>query len=415
MVISNNSIKTKDLDLEIKKIISEDEVAKTLLSCFECGMCTSSCPIVEQFPLKPHQMTRLTSLGAENLILSDNVLRFCLTCGKCQEYCPQNVDFIEFIRLARTLLIDRGIEIEETHEGILSIISKIQANRKVGMKLPADLVPEGYEISKTGKVAFFLGCAPILDIVFDYIGPNLMKIARNAIKILNKVLDKPPVVIENMKCCGHDALWKGQFDVFKKLAEHNVKLLNEMGIETVITTCAECYRTLKKDYPKYIDNVNFKVIHITELIADLLKNNKLEFKDKKSLKITYHDPCRLGRHMKVYDPPREVIKYMEERGVDFKEMERSRENSSCCGVSCFINCNDMAKAMQFDRLSEAKNVANILATTCPKCQIHFNCILNEKKENSSEPLDLEVTDLTNLIAIMMGIDHEGKKEDEINE
>jgi len=127
-----------------------------------------------------------------------------------QEYCPQNIDFIEFIKKARRLLIEHGIEIEEPRDGILSTITEIQAKSPSGFKFPFDIVPEGYKISKIGKVAYFFGCVPILDIVFEK-NINLIKIAKNAIKILNKVLEKPPVIIENIKCCGHDALWKGRF------------------------------------------------------------------------------------------------------------------------------------------------------------------------------------------------------------
>lgn len=76
-----------------------------------------------------------------------------------------------------------------------------------------------------------------------------------------------------MKCCGHDSLWKGHFQTFKKLAEYNVNEINKLGIETIITTCAECYRTLKLDYPKYIKNVNFNVIHLSELVADSIRND----------------------------------------------------------------------------------------------------------------------------------------------
>lgn len=396
-------IKNSDLDPNLIKEISEAEEAKTLLTCFQCGMCTSSCPVAEQFILNPHQMTRLAAIGASKQILNEEVLRFCLTCRTCQEYCPQNVDFIEFIKLARRLLIKQGIKYEETHDGILTIISELQANQSSGFKMSSDLIPDGYQISTKGKIAYFFGCLPILHVVFDYLNINLLEIAQNGIKILNKVLKQPPVIIENIKCCGHDALWKGHFETFKKLAEHNVNEINKLGIETIITTCAECYRTLKLDYPKYIKNVNFNVIHLSELIADKIKNNQLEFSETHNITATYHDPCRLGRHMKVYSPPREIFNGMQENGVIFNEMERSSENAPCCGVSCFINCNDLSKALQLDRIIEAKKVADLLVTTCPKCQIHYKCILHEKKEKPSDEIKLEISDLTNLIAKMMGV------------
>lgn len=396
-------LKSSDISIDFINEIYNDEEVKTLLACYQCGQCTSSCPATELFPRNPHQMVRLTGIGFKNQIIDDRALRYCLTCRTCQEYCPQNVDFIEFIKLARKTLIDQGIEYEETHNGILTTINELQANNPKGFEITSELVPEGYEFSKKGDVAYFFGCIPILDTVFDYLDVNLSEIAQNGVKILNKVLDKPPVLIENIKCCGHDALWKGQFDLFKSLAEHNVREINKLGVKKIITTCAECYRTLKLDYPKYLDNVNFEVIHLSELIAEKIEDGTLKFSDSSYKKVTYHDPCRLGRHMKVYDPPRDVLNSMEENGIIFNEMDRVKENGPCCGVSCFINCNDLTKLMQIDRLSEAKKVADVLTTTCTKCQIHFKCFIHEKKEKESEKIDLEITDLTNIIAEVMGL------------
>ncbi len=374
-------------------------------------MCSSSRPIEEQFPLSPDDLTKIAAIGAKNKILRENVLRYCLTCRTCQEYCPQGVDFIEFIKAARRLLVDKGMKYEETHDGILTLLNEIQAKQSSGLILPSDLIPEGSQISKKGKIAYFIGCLPILDVVFNNLDLNLQGIAQNGIKIMNEVLEKPPIILGNMKCCGHDALWKGHFETFKKLAEYNVNEINKLGIETIITTCAECYRTLKLDYPKYIENANFKVIHLTELIADEVESGQFEFLDSPNRAVTYHDPCRLGRHMKVYSPPRKILNSMEEHGIIFNEMPRSKENSVCCGVSCFINCNDLSKALQLDRIKEAKKVADLLVTSCPKCQIHYNCMLQEKKEKISDEIKLEITDITNLIANMMGFSEEKKDEE----
>ncbi|MFX1399455.1 MAG: (Fe-S)-binding protein [Promethearchaeota archaeon] len=396
-------IKSSDLDPSLIKEMSESKEAITTLGCFECGICTASCPVAEQFLLNPHQMTRLMAFGVRKQILDDEVLRYCLTCGICQQYCPQNVDFIEFIKLARRLLVKQGIEFKETHHGILTLLSEIQAKFPSGFKLQSDLVSDGYKISKKGKIAYFFGCLPILDIVFENLNINLLEIAKNSIKILNKALERPPVIIENIKCCGHDALWKGNFETFKKLAEHNVNEINKLGIKTIITTCAECYRTLKKDYPKYIKNAKFNVMHLSELVAEKIRDNQIKFSEDYTKSITYHDPCRLGRHMNVYTPPRSIFNHMKEHGIIFNEMERSSENSPCCGISCFINCNDLSKGFLLDRLSEAKKVADLLVTTCPKCQIHYKCMLHEKKERISDEKELEISDLTNLIAKMMGV------------
>ncbi|MFX1276229.1 MAG: (Fe-S)-binding protein [Promethearchaeota archaeon] len=407
-------IKDSDLDLNLISEISKNEELKSILSCFECGMCTSSCPIGEHFLLNPHQITRLAAFGAKKQVLDEQILRFCLTCRTCQEYCPQDVNFIEFIRLARSLLINEGIKYDETHDGILTLISEIQAKSHLGFEIASDIIPDGYEILKKGKIAYFYGCLPLLDMLFCNYSINLLEIAQNGMKILSEVLEYPPILIDNVKCCGHDALWKGHHETFRKLAEHNVSEINKRGIETIVTTCAECYRTLKIDYPKYIKNVNFNVIHLSELIAGKITNNQLTFSETQDLKVTYHDPCRLGRHMKVYSPPRIILNHMKNNGVTFTEMERSHENSPCCGVSCFINCNDLSKALQADRLSEAQDVAKLLVTTCPKCQIHYSCMINEKKEKPSDEITLKISDLTNLIAQMGVVKIKRKEEKEKN-
>ncbi|MHA1342968.1 MAG: (Fe-S)-binding protein [Promethearchaeota archaeon] len=408
----NNFIQVENNDFveEFKKILLNSEDVKTLFTCYECGQCSASCPVGEVFPRKSHEMVRLSALGAKWQIINDNALRYCLTCRICQEYCPQGVDLIELIKLARSIFLTQEKSYEETHDGILTTITELQAKNQLGLKFPSEFIPERYNISKKGKVAYFYGCLPILNSVFDYLNVNSIEIAQNAIKVLNNVLEEPPVLMENIKCCGHDALWKGYFDTFKQLAEHNIKIIKNLGVETIITTCAECYRTLKIDYPKYIEGVDFQVLHISELIADKLNNGELHFSNSIHKKVTYHDPCRLGRHMKIYSPPREILTAMEQIGLQFNEMERNKEIAPCCGVSCFINCNDMSKLMQYDRLTEAEQVADYLITTCPKCQIHFKCLLHEKKETHKDQLNIIISDLTNLISEALEPQHNQKND-----
>ena len=122
---SKISIKGTELDLTLKKEISNAEDVKSILSCYECGKCTSSCPVAELFPLKPHNITKLTAFGAKDWVLKEEILNVCLTCNSCNVNCPQDVDFIEFIRFGRTILRDQGIELQETHDGILKIIADI--------------------------------------------------------------------------------------------------------------------------------------------------------------------------------------------------------------------------------------------------------------------------------------------------
>ena len=115
---------------------------------------------------------------------------------------------------------------------------------------------------------------------------------------------------------------------------------------------------------------------------------------KINAEVTYHDPCRLGRHMGIYDAPRAALT---SNGVALKEMEHSREKALCCGVSSFMNCNEQTKALRIARMDEAAATgAKTLITTCPKCLAHFNCLKNEK--DAVKKYDLDVVDLSVFLA-----------------
>ncbi len=221
--------------------------------------------------------------------------------------------------------------------------------------------------------------------------PDYLEIPKSVIGILNQN-QTIPVVLSNEKCCGHDNLWRGDIDTFEKLARYNVKLLKDAGVKTIIFSCAEGYYTWKNDYKSLFksDYFNFEIYHITEYI---MKENLLEniiFPQLGNIKVTYHDACRLGRMGGVYDAPREILKQLP--GIEFIEMENSREDANCCGVNAYINCNQITKNIQADRIKEAIEVgADYLITTCPKCLTHFNCYLNENKELKEKIKVLDIT------------------------
>ena len=165
-------------------------------------------------------------------------------------------------------------------------------------------------------------------------------------------------------------------------------MIKEMGIKKIIFSCPECYRTFKIDYAKYFD-FDLEMVHISEIIADAIKNEKISLKGREMI-ATYHDPCRLGRHLGIYEEPRSAIKAMK---IELKEMEHAKERALCCGTSTWIACTSDSEKMRKERLEEAKNTgAKVLITSCPKCQIHFNCTL------SNENMGIKVKDFATLCA-----------------
>lgn len=291
----------------------------------------------------------------------------CLTCGQCPVECPQKVDFLDFVKEER-----KGKEpLDIAHLGVFSEFAELSS------KLDGDINIE--KSSENSKYGYFPGCVDALPLFLHDVGTDFGEITTSSLKLLDRAGIKPMVM--QMKCCGHDVLWQGKRDVFERLKEYNRRYIKESGIDTLITSCAECYRTFCEDY-----DLGIRVVHTSELLDKLGLNINAE--------VTYHDPCRLGRHMGKYDAPRKALT---SNGVILKEMEHSGENALCCGVSNFMNCNEQTKALRIARMDEAGATgAGTLITTCTKCLTHFNCLKNEKEP--VKKYDFEVVDLNVFLA-----------------
>jgi Fe-S oxidoreductase len=241
--------------------------------------------------------------------------------------------------------------------------------------------------AEQSDTVLFTGCLPYYQVLFGKIGAQGTEIARSAVKVLNH-LNVEPVVLADEVCCGHDLLWEGETDTFRRLVEINTERLQATGAKRIVTTCPECAITLKRDY-----QLDMPVLHIAELLAAEefdLDAQRLDWGGP----VTYQDPCRLGRHMDVYEEPRQVIEAL---GLELAEMENNRGRAICCGTSAWTHCGATAKSIQVDRLREARATgAETLVTTCAKCQIHFKCAQNDPR--LEEEIAIEIKDLTSLVA-----------------
>ena len=181
-------------------------------------------------------------------------------------------------------------------------------------------------------------------------------------------------ILDDEKCCGSVLLRTGFESEAKEQIKRNAEIFNK---EKILTSCAGCYKTLKEDYE------GLDVIHISQLLDELIRDGKLDF-TKKDLDVTYHDSCHLGRHLNVFDEPREVI----ESVANLVEMENIRENSLCCGAGGGVKSAypEIANQMASSRIAQAKDTdCEILITSCPFCKLNL--------END----DLEVLDLTEFL------------------
>lgn len=363
-------------------------------NCVECGKCSSVCPIgTLNGKYYPRIILRKAVHGNPD-VMRDGLLWSCLTCGLCDRVCELNVRFCEFIRDLRAECCDLEIgDVVPPHTGGLHAWMRLMTSTDLRQNR-LDWITGDLKCREKGEVLYFVGCLPYYDRFFNYLNIDTLNIARSTVKILN-TLGIEPAVMENERCCGHDFLWGGNVEDFKRLAEINMNAIRTTGAKKIVTACAECYRTLKKDYPEHVGKLDVEVLHLSQFLTGNVADLSLKDTGKR---ISFQDPCRLGRLSGIYDEPREIIAAI--KGVELREMERNRENAVCCGTSGWMSCGTYSKQIQTARLKEARKTgADMLITSCPKCQIHFKCALSDGK--TGPDARIEVQDLATLVADCM--------------
>jgi len=334
-------------------------------------------------------------MGFENDLIHDRELFSCLACYACSHLCPSDVDYPVFTQKVRNLASVEGEHGDCAHSGTLLSLMRLMSHPDIKQRRLDWL--DSCRTSEKSEVLYFVGCAPYFQPIFEDIEVSPVNIARNSIKVLN-ALGIEPIVLPNERCCGHDLLWTGDVETFKKLAQFNAQMIKESGAKKIVFSCPEGYRTFKLDYPNYVD-LGCEVLHISELLVEKIGQNGVKFKEIKK-NVTYQDPCRLGRHLGIYEPPREIIKAIP--GIKLTEMEHSGDESICCGTSAWTNCGSYSKKIREERLLEAKATgAELMITACPKCQIHFKCAMVDKGAEKGPDIKMEVMDLVNLVANAM--------------
>ncbi len=360
--------------------------------CLECGKCTSVCPVSRfNHGYSPRILVNKALKNGNLDLLKDKNIWSCLTCKLCDERCPAGIDYISLTLASRLEAQKIGEEALCSHGGAAQSLMRIMTSPDLEQKRMG-WIDDGLSVAQSGEMLYFVGCLPYFDVFFSDIKVNTLNAAKASVKILNH-LGITPVVLPQERCCGHDLLWGGDLENFKKLAAYNINEIKKSGVKKIIFSCPEGYRTFKIDYPHYFE-CEFEVQHITELISDALSNNKLKLKSLDRV-VTFQDACRLGRHLGIYDEPRKAIAAVPD--LKFAEMARSRNRAICCGVSAWMNCTTYSKSIQLSRLREAKETeADFLVLSCPKCEVHFNCAMND--ERAGKEVKIETIQLVTLIA-----------------
>jgi Fe-S oxidoreductase len=350
--------------------------------CYQCGLCDTVCPWNRVRSFSMRRIIREATFGLTD-IETEEMWR-CTTCG-----CPRGVKIIEAGVSLRRISTEYGVfptpvsPVKGVAASLLGKGNPLGEDRgtRAGWSQGLSVKP----FSEDMEVLYFPGCYLCYD-------PRLKKVSRATAEILNKAGVSFGILGDQENCCGESIRKTGDEKLFKRLARENIKSFVDHGVQRILVSSPHCYHTFKNEYPEFM--VKFEVVHIAEYIYELIEQGRLELSGEYGKKVTYHDPCYLGRHNGVYDEPRDVLSRIP--GLELMEMADTGENSLCCGGGGGRIWMETVKGERFSdlRLDQAAGVgAEVLATSCPYCITHFE----ESRIALEDSKSLAIKDITEIL------------------
>jgi Fe-S oxidoreductase len=337
---------------------------KALKQCYQCGLCTGTCPwnLVRNFPTR--KLIHQSQLGIADLESEDTWT--CATCRACVARCPRGVAIIDIMKALRGVIVGMGA-------GYVPDGLRVTLKNIAGTGNPLGEPPEKRSdwtkdlgilpFGKDTEVLYFSCCIPAYD-------PNIKRVSRATASLLTKAGVHFGILGTRESCCGESVRKAGNESLFQTLAQSNISAFMDSGVSRIVVSSPHCYHTFKNEYPEL--GGSFEVVHFTQYLVQLIREGRLKPTKELNLKVTYHDPCYLGRHNAIYDEPREVLRSIP--GLDLVEMADYRENSLCCGGGGGRIWQETKKGERLSdlRLDQAAATgASVLATACPYCMLNF--------------------------------------------
>ncbi|MEU8176825.1 (Fe-S)-binding protein [Microbispora hainanensis] len=398
-------------------------------TCTECGRCQSQCPawntdkplspkmlILDQrdhaFAVAPYLLAAEKEkesfsedvlalldkpLVGEDGVIHPDVLWSCTNCGACVEQCPVDIEHIDHILDMRRYQVmiessfpsEAGVMLKNLeNKGNpwgMSEMKRAEWIEELDFEVPIidEKMPDDVEY------LFWVGCAGALE-------DRAKKTTKAVAELLHIAGVKFGVLGPMEACTGDPARRLGMEFLFNMLAQQNIETLNEAGVKKIVATCPHCFNTLANEYPQL--GGTYEVVHHTQLLAHLVEEGRLTPITPIEEKITYHDPCFLGRHNKVYAQPRDIMAKVP--GVQTQEMHRCKERGFCCGAGGARMWMEerIGKRINTERVDEALTTdPDTVSTACPFCLVMLGDAINEKKNAGQAKESLEVVDVAQLL------------------
>ncbi|MDR3629628.1 MAG: (Fe-S)-binding protein [Desulfocapsaceae bacterium] len=378
-----------DTVADFKEIVEEIEAkgGEAFKRCFQCGLCDAVCPWNRLIDFSMRRLVRQAVFGMTD-IESGDIWR-CTTCGRCPQQCPRDVRQIDSGLSLRRVATEydvfpdavkplRSISVHLTDEG-----NPMGEDREQRADWASGLDVRSF--SEEMEVLYFPGCYLSYD-------PRMKKVARATAGILNRAGVNYGILGSRENCCGESIRKTGNEGLFRRLARENIKTFIDEGVKRIVVSSPHCYHTFKNEYPEFM--VHFDVVHISQLISELIDQGRLALSGEFARKVTYHDPCYLGRHNGVYDQPRSILQGI--AGLELIEMPESRGRSLCCGGGGGRIWVETAKGERFSDLRVRQAIdlgAKVLATACPYCISNFE----DSRLALEDETALEIRDITEIV------------------
>lgn len=342
-----------------------EEGGDILKMCYQCGLCTGVCPWNQLTTFELRKLIHKTQLGTVDF--EDEEVWRCVGCKACVERCPRGVDIPYIMRAIRRVITEIGAgavpqSLRVTQKNISAVGNPLGEPQEKRMDWAKDL---GVKTFTPGTEVLYFPCC------YQTYDPPAQKVARATVDILKKANIDFGIPDNNVVCCGESIRKAGAEGLFQRLAKTNIDIFNQLGVKKILVTSPHCYHTFKEEYPEL--GGNYEVVHLSQYLAELIREGKLKLTKELNKKVTYHDSCCLGRWQGIYDEHREILSSIP--GIEFVEMRDSREYALCCGGCAGRLWLETKKGERMSelRLEQALDVgADTLAISCPYCMANFN-------------------------------------------